>query len=85
MHKEKILHFIVTKDGISLALQVSYLKFELRSRIFLTMGSIFSLFITSIHLYDSQLEKTCHSSISPISQRWLIGQENSKTVSPSYS
>ena len=33
MHKEKILHFIVTKDGISLALQVSYLKFEPRSRI----------------------------------------------------
>ena len=51
MHKEKILHFIVTKDGISLALQVSYLKFEPRSRIFLTMGSIFSLFITSSHIY----------------------------------
>ena len=52
MHKEKILHFIVTKDGSSLALQVSYLKFEPRSRIFLTMGSIFSLFTTSFHPYD---------------------------------
>ena len=34
------------------------------------------LFTTPIHLYDPQPEKTCHSSISPISQIWLIGQEN---------
>ena len=65
MRKEKILLDIVTKDGSSLALQVSYLKFEPWSRIFLpivtifmvtivlvTMGSIFSLFTTSFHPYD---------------------------------
>ena len=51
MRKEKILLDIVTKDGSSLALQVSYLKFEPWSRIFLTMGSIFSLFITPSHIY----------------------------------
>ena len=64
MRKEKILLNIVTKDGSSLALQVSYLKFEPWSRIFLpivtifmvtivlvTMGSIFSLFITHSHIY----------------------------------
>ena len=52
MHKEKILLYVVTKDGSSLTLQVSYLKFEPQSRIFLTMGSIFSLFITSSHIYS---------------------------------
>ena len=51
MHKEKILLYVVTKDGSSLTLQVSYLKFEPRSRIFLNMGSIFSLFITPSHIY----------------------------------
>ena len=64
MRKEKILLDIVTKDGSSLALQVSYLKFKPWSRIFLpivtifmvtiglvTMGSIFSLFITPSHIY----------------------------------
>ena len=35
MRKEKILLDIVTKDGSSLALQVSYLKFKPWSRIFL--------------------------------------------------
>ena len=52
MHKEKILLYVVTKDGSSLTLQVSHLKFEPQSRIFLTMGSIFSLFITSSHIYS---------------------------------
>ena len=28
------------------------------------------------YTYDPQPDKTCHSSISPISQKWLIGQEN---------
>ena len=64
MRKEKILLVIVTKDGSSLALQGSYLKFEPRSRIFLpivtifmvtivlvTMGSIFTLFTTPSHIY----------------------------------
>ena len=64
MRKEKILLDIVTKDGSSLALQVSYLKFEPWSRIYLpiitifmvtivlvTMGSIFSLFTTPSHIY----------------------------------
>ena len=70
MHKEKILLVIVTKYGSSLALQVSYLKFEPRSRIFLpivtmktvtivlvTMGSIFSLFITPSHIYAQQQKR----------------------------
>lgn len=51
MHKKKILLYVVTKDGSSLALQVSYLKFEPLSQIFLTIGSIFSLFITPSHIY----------------------------------
>ena len=64
MHKKKILLDIVTKDGSCLALQVSYLNFEPWSRSFLqivtifmvtiglvTMGSIFSLFITPSHIY----------------------------------
>ena len=76
MHKEKILLYVVTKDGSSLALQVSYLKFEPRSQIFLTMGSIFSLFITFSHIYAPNQKKTCRCSTSPISQGWLIGQEN---------